>query len=107
MQIISNRATMFIILALLLALTAVGTTGGVVQGAGFTVDSTADTVDASPGNGVCDDGSGNCTLRAAIQEANALPGPDTIPYLLAPTSFPFPVLLKMLVLPETWTSPTI
>ncbi|MCI0777121.1 MAG: CSLREA domain-containing protein [Chloroflexi bacterium] len=46
--------------------------------AGFTVDSTADVVDASPGDGVCDDGSGNCTLRAAIMEANALAGADTI-----------------------------
>jgi len=47
----------------------------------FTVDSTADAVDAIPGNGVCDDGAGNCTLRAAIMEANALPGPDTIIFL--------------------------
>ncbi|MBI1742604.1 CSLREA domain-containing protein [Candidatus Acetothermia bacterium] len=35
------------------------------------VNSTLDTVDAAPGNGICDDGGGNCTLRAAIQEANA------------------------------------
>ncbi len=34
----------------------------------------------SPGDGVCETGSGNqeCTLRAAIQEANALDGMDTI-----------------------------
>ena len=44
----------------------------------FTVDSPADVVDASPGDGACDDGSGNCTLRAAIQEANALAGADEI-----------------------------
>jgi CSLREA domain-containing protein len=44
----------------------------------FTVDSSADAVDANPGDGVCDDGAGDCTLRAAIQEANALPGADTI-----------------------------
>ena len=48
------------------------------QGATFTVNSTADTVDINPGDGVCADGSGNCTLRAAIMEANALPGADTI-----------------------------
>ena len=38
----------------------------------FTVNSLADTGDSAPGNMVCDDGAGNCTLRAAIQESNAL-----------------------------------
>lgn len=47
-------------------------------GTTLTVDSTLDTSDAAPGNGVCDDGSGNCTLRAAIEEANALAGTHTI-----------------------------
>ncbi len=37
----------------------------------FTVDSTGDGADSNSGDGSCDDGSGNCTLRAAIQEANA------------------------------------
>jgi uncharacterized repeat protein (TIGR01451 family)/CSLREA domain-containing protein len=44
----------------------------------FTVDSTADTSDANPGDGVCADADGNCTLRAAVQEANALAGNDSI-----------------------------
>jgi CSLREA domain-containing protein len=44
----------------------------------FTVDSVLDTGDSSPGDGVCDDGGGNCTLRAAIEEANALAGADRI-----------------------------
>jgi len=44
----------------------------------FTVDSTSDTVDASLGDGECADASNNCTLRAAIQEANAWAGADTI-----------------------------
>jgi CSLREA domain-containing protein len=50
------------------------------QAASFTVSSTADAVDANPGDGICETGAGNgiCTLRAAIQEANALPGDDTI-----------------------------
>jgi len=47
-------------------------------GSTFTVDSTADAVDASPGDGVCATAGGVCTLRAAIQEANALLGADTI-----------------------------
>ena len=46
--------------------------------ANFTVNSTADAVDSNPGNGICADSSGNCTLRAAIMEANALAGADTI-----------------------------
>ncbi|HTS47700.1 MAG TPA: right-handed parallel beta-helix repeat-containing protein, partial [Bryobacteraceae bacterium] len=39
----------------------------------FTVNSTADVVDAHPGDGVCETGPGNgiCTLRAAVQEAGA------------------------------------
>lgn len=44
----------------------------------FTVTSTADTVDSNAGNGVCADASGDCTLRAAIMEANALPGANII-----------------------------
>ncbi|NMC62737.1 MAG: CSLREA domain-containing protein, partial [SAR324 cluster bacterium] len=44
----------------------------------FTVTSTTDVVDAVPGNGVCATAGGACTLRAAIQEANALAGADSI-----------------------------
>lgn len=36
----------------------------------FTVNSLGDTPDAVPGNGLCADAGGACTLRAAIQEAN-------------------------------------
>jgi len=49
-----------------------------VYGANFTVDSTVDAVDANPGDGFCATGGGDCTLRAAIQEADALLGEDTI-----------------------------
>lgn len=45
----------------------------------FVVNSTADMVDAYPGDGLCEtDVTGDCTLRAAIQEANAWEGADTI-----------------------------
>jgi hypothetical protein len=44
----------------------------------FAVDSTADAVDARVGDGACRTVAGTCTLRAAIQEANALPGADEI-----------------------------
>lgn len=44
----------------------------------FTVDRTADAVDAVPGDGACAVAGGGCSLRAAIQEANASVGADTI-----------------------------
>ena len=44
----------------------------------FTVNSTADQVDAVPGDGQCATGTSTCTLRSAIQEANTLAGGDTI-----------------------------
>lgn len=50
----------------------------VAHAATFTVNSTADAVDAALGDGVCATAGGQCTLRAAIQEANALAGADTI-----------------------------
>ena len=37
----------------------------------FRVDTTLDSVDAAPGDGVCQDAAGFCSLRAAVQEANA------------------------------------
>ncbi len=44
----------------------------------FTVNTTTDAVDATPGDGICGDGNGQCTLRAAITEANLLAGEDEI-----------------------------
>ncbi len=48
----------------------------------FTVNSVADGADAAPGNGVCATAAGVCTLRAAVQEANAFAGTDTITFSL-------------------------
>lgn len=44
----------------------------------ITVDTILDTPDANPGDGIAADASGNVSLRAAIMEANALPGDDVI-----------------------------
>ena len=44
----------------------------------FTVNSTGDSGDSNPGDGSCAAASGNCTLKAAIMEANAFAGADTI-----------------------------
>lgn len=48
----------------------------------LTVNNTGDAVDANTGDGFCDAVGGGCTLRAAIQQANALPGVDTIQFLI-------------------------
>ncbi len=78
----------------------------------FVVNSTLDTADANPGDGVADDGSGNTTLRAAIEEANALAnlpaGPDEILFnipgsgihTIQPQS-PFPNLTRPVVIDAT------
>ena len=49
-----------------------------VAAATFTVGTTADAVDAAPGDGVCATAAGTCTLRAAVMEANVFPGPDLV-----------------------------
>ena len=50
----------------------------VTASASFTVNSTADAVDANPGDGICAASGGQCTLRAAIQETNALGGANSV-----------------------------
>jgi CSLREA domain-containing protein len=44
----------------------------------FTVTAFDDRPDVTPGDGQCEASGGGCTLRAAIDEANALAGPDTV-----------------------------
>lgn len=44
----------------------------------FHVNSEIDSVDVNPGDGTCLDAFGKCSLRAAIMEANARAGADTI-----------------------------
>lgn len=53
---------------------------------GSTVDSQLDTPDADVGNGICADGSGSCTLRAALQEANAHADASTILFNISGTA---------------------
>lgn len=56
----------------------------VAHAAAFTVNSTGDAPDINPGDGICDiddtDFGITCTLRAAIEEANASPGADVIDF---------------------------
>lgn len=69
---------LFALLALLISLVGSAMTFTPAYAADFTVNTTNDTTDANAGNGLCADVSGNCSLRAAIEEANALAGADTI-----------------------------
>ncbi len=47
----------------------------------FTVDEASDALDVVPGDGICADSVGNCTLRAAVTEANFTTAPDTITFV--------------------------
>ena len=62
-----------------------GTFQVVICNSVLTINDLGDTDDATPGDGICADASGNCTLRAAIQEANATPlcSPMTINFSVA------------------------
>src|SRR3989475_8330214 len=66
-----RRRFLFTLASLLLAVAP-------AAAATFTVNDPADAVDAAPGDGRCATAGGTCTLRAAIQEANAHTGADTI-----------------------------
>src|SRR3990172_4478559 len=59
-----------------------------VLGATFVVDMSTNFSDISPGNGICGISGGGCTLRAAIQEANAFAGADTITFNIAAVGIP-------------------
>jgi CSLREA domain-containing protein len=59
----------------------------------FTVDATGDAPDADAGNGTCATSGGDCTLRAAIQEANNTPNatvadPDRIEFAISGSASP-------------------
>ena len=68
------RYTFFLALAIGLIMISAQSASAVT----FLVNTTADTQDATAGNGVCADAGGACSLRAAITEANALAGADDI-----------------------------
>ena len=60
--------------SLLLAATsgaAITLAAGSARAVTFTVNTSSDTHDNTPGNGLCRDASGKCSLRAAIEENNA------------------------------------
>lgn len=66
----------FAVASLLVGLGLTGTPWALA--ATFTVNATADAVDTVPGDATCATAAGTCTLRAAVQEANALAGADLV-----------------------------
>ncbi|MDE2345841.1 MAG: CSLREA domain-containing protein, partial [Gammaproteobacteria bacterium] len=88
-------------IGLSLALSAVSP----AMAATFVVNSTADSIDANPGDGVCADSTGACTLRAAVMESNATVGPNTID--LTQINDPnTPIILTLQGADETYASDT-
>ena len=83
--------------SLLLALPAMAAT--------FVVNSTGDTVDALPGDGICADAAGNCTLRAAVMETDALGGANTID-LTGINDPANPIILTIKGADENWAAAT-
>jgi len=69
------RSQVKLILILILSFSALSGNKLVAQ---FVVNSTIDTPDANVGDGICADAGGNCTLRAAVMEANASAGDNSI-----------------------------
>ena len=63
----------------------------------FVVNADHDAIDTNPGDGVAEDSVGWTTLRAAVMEANALPGDDTI--VLPSGTY----VLDIMALYENWT----
>jgi hypothetical protein len=63
-----------------------------LRAATFTINTTDDTNDVALGGGICADSNGNCSLRAAIQQANYDAGTDIIE---VDAALPTPVVLTL------------
>jgi CSLREA domain-containing protein len=74
---LSLFATALLLLSVLAVINVRAQTGRL-----FTVNDAADTNDANAGDGFCADANGKCTLRAAVQEANAAPAQDAVNFSL-------------------------
>ena len=74
-----HALSLAVVIAMLSALAFAPMTVRLAYAAGpFNVNTPVDTHDASAGNGACADSGGNCSLRAAIEEANTSGTPTTI-----------------------------
>jgi CSLREA domain-containing protein len=91
-----NRQFLLAAVCLSLALSSLAST--------YTVNDLGDAPDAAPGNDVCATAGAVCTLRAAIMEANAHPGPDTIIFSVAGTilaATPYPSITERITIDAT------
>ncbi len=61
----------------------------------FTVNSTADSLDANVGDGICADSNGQCTLRAAIEESNFEPAATISSINLIIFALPDPAVIDL------------
>ena len=77
-----GRVLIAAVAALASALVAVPPTPAAAADVVLTVNDTGDSGDANTSDGTCRTGSGTCTLRAAIEQANANPGPNTINFAI-------------------------
>ena len=80
-----HSSALFVLVLSVLAVVATSQFLTTQAAALFTVNSLGDTLDVNPGNGICADANGACTLRAALQEANSLAGDDTINFSVTGT----------------------
>jgi len=67
----------------------------------YTVDTLQDAPDLDPQDGLCLCADGACSLRAAVEQANARPGPDTVRIAVSGTLGPAAALPP---LTDAWTS---
>jgi CSLREA domain-containing protein len=74
----NKRSLRSAVLALAISAAVLGLPLPSAQAASFTVNSVTDQPDSTPGNGGCATTGGQCTLRAAIEETNALAGGDIV-----------------------------
>ena len=70
---VGNAKTLFVF-SLAAACATIGLSARSAQALTFTVNTAADTHDASLGDGRCRDSNAKCSLRAAIEENNRLSG---------------------------------
>jgi CSLREA domain-containing protein len=85
---LSSRYVLAFVVFAAVAVTALAAGRGLA--ATFLVTTTVDAVDADPGDGACATARGPCSLRAAVQEANALAGADRV--ILLPGVYPLSLL---------------
>jgi len=83
-----------VLISLLLAVPLAPPASAEPQVPTYTVNSDTDAADFNPGDGVCATAGGNCTLRAAIQEANQDGGASTITFA-SPMDINYPSLLGL------------